>query len=126
MKSELWLQLLQDAMSDQPAAAGPHFVDDDQMLDRWQAGELSVAEHDEIVSHLAECGNCRDSVAVMVRQGMLVLPAVAADEVDTQEPIPASPQGDSPKAILGAPAIAVRLGGGGQRSDHLVALARSK
>jgi hypothetical protein len=80
-------------------------VDDEDLLARWSMGLLDAAEHEAIIHHLAECPECRELVALMVRNGALVLP-----EVEEPEPEP-------------APAPATSAGRSGRQSLVLLALA---
>jgi len=85
MKSELWLQMLHEAVAEETPSAGPHIVDDDGILDGLESGQLSPAQHESLVAHLAECGSCREGIAVMIRTGLLTLPGT--EEVDGTAPV---------------------------------------
>ncbi len=74
----LWLQLLRDAVAEESVPDGPHFLDDDDFLDRWENQQLAAGEHDALVEHLADCGYCRDVLAEMIREEAIRLPSVAS------------------------------------------------
>ena len=77
--SERLLQLMQAVDTSASQSDGPHFVDDDQLLDRWSASELTPAEHSEIISHLARCRECSLIVQEMIDAEAFVLPAQVRD-----------------------------------------------
>lgn len=54
---------------------GPHFVDDDELLDRWSLTQLSKEEHQQIIAHLARCSECADTVRKMIENDALDFPA---------------------------------------------------
>ena len=85
------VRLLREAFDAQPVPVGPHVVDDEDLLARWSMGELDAAEHEEIISHLADCPECREIVPLMVENGALVLPNASV-------PVPESPTARPPLA----------------------------
>lgn len=64
--SERLLQLLRSVDRSRPTPAGSHFVDDDEVLDRWSAGELTKDEHRNLLQHLAACSECSDILQEMI------------------------------------------------------------
>lgn len=62
-------------------AAGPHIVDDDDLLDRWSAGDLTRVEHSGLLQHVTLCAECSDILQEMLLAEALEFPAVAAVDV---------------------------------------------
>ena len=58
---------------------GFHFVDDDDLLDRWSAGELSDSERNQIICHLSECLECSDVLREMVHSESFDLPELPSE-----------------------------------------------
>ena len=78
-RPNLWLQLLRDVIAAEPIPDGPHLVDDDELLNRWENEQLSAGEHESIVEHLADCTHCRGILTEMIHQEAIRLPPVHAD-----------------------------------------------
>ncbi|MGE3780342.1 MAG: hypothetical protein AB7F89_24345, partial [Pirellulaceae bacterium] len=107
--TNLWRQLFQEAVAREPMPEGPHFVDDNEFLDRWEADELPVSEHEALISHLAACGYCRAVVAVMLREGAVELPSRSDTATDAAADVQPESQRDEPPKVI--PPNARRLTG---------------
>ena len=80
-----------------------HFVDDEDLLLRWVEADISPDEHRDMLDHMADCTECREEIAAMVRAGALRLPEI--EQVDpvaelarvqeSSDPEPATAQGTS-------------------------------
>ena len=53
------------------SSVSDHPIDDEDLLLRWSHHQLSEAEHTELLDHLAQCSDCRKSVAAMIKSGVL-------------------------------------------------------
>lgn len=94
-RPNLWVQLLRDAVAEESVPDGPHFLDDDDFIDRWENQQLSAGEHDAFVQHLAACGYCRDVLTEMIRQEAIKLPALDGDASSEAQREQAPPHGPS-------------------------------
>jgi hypothetical protein len=81
------LRLIRTASNRQPPPAQGHVLDDEELLACWEAGLVSAVQREEIVTHLADCPNCRHRLAEMVRCGEIDW---AEQEVSPPVSVPAS------------------------------------
>ncbi|PHR95732.1 MAG: hypothetical protein COA78_29630 [Blastopirellula sp.] len=79
---------------DSTVAAGPHFIDKDELLISWSIGELDGQQRDELITHMSECSYCRKELARMVKAEALILPEIEAPEIEA-EPASIKQQGQS-------------------------------
>jgi len=76
--NDIFREVLRGAASQHDEAEGPHFVDDDVLLDRWSLGGLGDAERDKLLDHMADCNYCRQELRAMIRADVISIPGVAA------------------------------------------------
>jgi len=79
-KRDTVLDILKSAVSAQKVAKGSHFVEDEDLLLRWVEADISPDEHGAMLEHMADCSDCREEIAAMVRAGALRLPEI--EQVD--------------------------------------------
>lgn len=74
--SDICRDILRRAGNQFDQTEGPHFVDDDVLLDRWETGELDDVEHNNLLDHMADCNYCRQELKAMVRAEVFTFPEV--------------------------------------------------
>ena len=98
-------RLFREANQQTPPTEEPSFLDDPEFMSRWQAGGLSVQEHDDVMRRLARDADVRRRLAALIRAGVFTPPEVddsaagADGEADDATPAdaasPASPEASS-------------------------------
>ncbi len=78
-ESQIWRQILSAHVARQ--STPPKLVVDEEFLSRWEAGELSEREHQELVNELAQSQESRRIVKLLVDSGALTLPASERDDM---------------------------------------------
>ena len=93
--NDIFHEIFRRAANQLDETDGPHFVDDDELLDRWTLGELDDAERDKLLDHMADCNYSRQELGAMTRAGVISMPeaaetppAVAASRVANADTVP--------------------------------------
>lgn len=73
-------------LGDEPIAKpdGPHFIDNDEIMEKLEQDELSAEQRLEIRRHLGRCQRCTEVFGQLVRDGAIAVPNSWVDDMSAR------------------------------------------
>ncbi|MDR1963102.1 MAG: caspase family protein, partial [Planctomycetaceae bacterium] len=69
-QNKFFQKIVKDAFNGEPLSS-EHPIENEDLLLRWTESLLSVEEHNELLRHLANCSDCRQEIAMMIKNDIL-------------------------------------------------------
>lgn len=69
-QDKFFQKVVKDAFNGDSLSSG-HPIEDEDLLLRWTENQLSAEEHNGLLRHLANCSDCRQEIALMIKNNIL-------------------------------------------------------